>query len=129
MFVPDASDVEGGTFWVGSQEDGCVYRFRLPLISGGTAAVYLGKLKTWSDGGIQGLEFDWFYPSPGRAFVLIGSRIPAVAPDGTLLHEYTGIPSTGGGGPEGAAWDGSSLYIAEDPGAQHEVWKFAGCSL
>ena len=43
-FVPDSTSVHGGTFLVGSQEDGKIYEFSLPISQQtNTTVTYLGN--------------------------------------------------------------------------------------
>ena len=121
-FVPDAGDPEGGRFLVGSQENGSIYFFRLSL-SAGTSATYLGKVKTWPSGNndLSGLEYDWVH---GVLLAVwdAANVLRALTPAGAILHEWS-LPA-GSNDEEGLAYDGQSLFIAEDPAPASEVWRY-----
>jgi hypothetical protein len=121
-FVPDPADAEGGVFWVGSQENGRVYRFRLPLATGGTGAVFLGHFGDWpaADTDLASLEYDW---ARGTVLAMFDepNLLRRLAANGTLLQEWSALP---GLDQEGLATNGTSLWIAQDvPGT---VARFDG---
>lgn len=121
-FVPDPGDPEGGLFFVGSQENGYIYRFRLSLASG-TDVVYMGKFKTWPDGDtdLSGLEYDSLHGV--LLAVWDGSNVlRALTPAGLILQEWS-LPA-GSNDEEGLGYDGLSLFIAEDPAPASEVWRY-----
>ena len=109
-FVPNSSDPQGGLFYVGSQENGAIYKFRLSLNSG-SHVTYLGKIKNWNYKDLAGLEYDW------TKKILLAvwdseNKIQAMKADGTLIKEWS-VPA-GSKDEEGLAYDGASLYIAQD---------------
>lgn len=122
-FVPDAAAPDGGVFWVGSQENGTIYKFRLSLASGGSTAVYLGKFKTWTapHNDLAGLEYDW---ASGNVLAVWDNQdtIRALRPDGTVFRTWD-VPSDSND-EEGLAFDGSRLFIARDPASDHEVFRY-----
>jgi hypothetical protein len=126
-FVPDAADDQGGAFFAGSQENGFIYKFRLPIHHAGTLT-YLGKFKTWpaDNTDLSGLDYD-----PMHHVLLAvwdGSDvIRAMTTTGTILHEWQLPP--GSNDEEGIAFDGHSLFIAEDQAPQSEVWRYDGINL
>jgi hypothetical protein len=129
-FVPNESnpvDFSAGEFYVGSQENGFVYRFRLDLLSG-TGVTYLGKFKTWlaAHTDLASLEYD-----PRRDAIIAGwdniNLMRALGRRGEIYNEWILPISTNDeegiavGGP-----NGSSLFIAEDPAPAAEVYRFDG---
>jgi hypothetical protein len=120
-FVPDQ---DGGAFFVGSQENGTIYRFRLSLASG-TTVTYLGKFKTWtaSHNDLSGLDYD---SVTGRLLAIWDNQniLRLMTPQGVILREWNLPPA--GNDEEGVAFDGTHLYIAEDPAPASEVWRYAG---
>lgn len=122
VFVPIGGAPEGGEFYVGSQENGTIYRFRLSL-SGGTTVVYLGKFKTWPAGNndLAGLEYDWAH---GRIVAIWDTQntLRTMTPGGTILGEWE-VPA-GSNDEEGVAVAGASLFVTEDPAPASEVWRY-----
>jgi hypothetical protein len=129
-FVPNPADAEGGVFWVGSQENCQIYRFRLPLVSGGTSAVFLGRFGDWpaTDVDLASLEYDW---ASGKVLAIFDTQnlLRLIDPhtlsgNGMLLREWSALP---GQDQEGLASDGSSLWIAQDgPGIVDRFDGFDG---
>jgi DNA-binding beta-propeller fold protein YncE len=123
-FVPDNSDPEGGLFFVGSQENGTIYKFRLSL-SSGTTVTYEGKFKTWpsNNNDLSGLEYDW---TGGARLLAVWDNqdvIRVITPIGGILREWD-MPS-GSNDEEGLGFDGSNLFIAEDPSPASQVWRYS----
>jgi hypothetical protein len=122
-FVPNLSDPEGGLFYAGSQENGTIYQYRLAL-SGGSNLTYMGKLKTWpaGDNDLSGLEWDWQH-NLLLAVWDSSSLIRALSPSGTILAEWT-VPG-GSNDEEGIAYNGTYLFISEDPAADRDVIRYS----
>lgn len=129
-FVPNAinpTDFDAGEFYVGSQENGFIYRFRLSLSAGATVT-YLGKFKTWpaSHNDLSGLEFD-----PQRQAILAVwdniNLMRAIGRNGEIFGEWIlPISSNDEEGIAAGGLDGSSLFIAEDPSPASEVYRYDG---
>lgn len=114
-FLPDASDVEGGTFLAGLQADGKLYRFRLPIATSATntSVEFLGS---WTPipGRIdlRSVEYDRATDRLYLAWVEF-DRISQHDRNGVLLAEWE-LPGTK---PEGIAVRGCELFVAEDNGS------------
>lgn len=120
-FVPDPLDPEGGLFFAGEQNDGRIYKFRLPIKSSATstAVTYLGNVQpvagrtdirelSW-DGEHGILWCEWFTPL----------KIGKLTSTGTFVSEWNMI----GAKPEGIAVKGCDLFVTEDNGAP-SLWKY-----
>jgi len=123
-FVPIAGDPEGGQFYVGSQENGTIYRFRLTL-SGGVGVAYLGKFKTWpaNNNDLASLEYDW---RGNRILAMWDGQdtIRAISTTGTILRTWD-VPADSND-EEALAYTGTALFIGRDPAPQSEVWRYDG---
>lgn len=113
-FRPDANDPEGGVFVAGKQDDGILYRFRLPIRSSATstAVEFLG---TWTPipgrTDVRSVEYD----AVADVFYLAWvdpNRISQVSNTGALLADWPLL----GGKPEGLTVRGCELWIADDNG-------------
>jgi hypothetical protein len=132
-FVPNESnpaDFDAGEFYVGSQENGFVYRFRLSL-SAGTSVTYLGKFKTWlaSHTDLAGLEYD-----PQRQAILAVwdniNLMRALGRNGEIYGEWI-LPASSNDeeGITVGGIAGASLFIAEDPAPASEVYRYDGLQI
>lgn len=114
-FVPDALDPEGGLFWAAHQDEGRIYRFRLPIASSATSTA-VGFVSS-------------FQPVPGRVDL---AALEFNAADGAIyaVYDTAGLVSKLGTSgavtsewqlpgleTEGIALRGCELFVAEDQGA------------
>ncbi|MGL4421459.1 MAG: SdiA-regulated domain-containing protein [Gemmataceae bacterium] len=118
-FVPHASNPQDGVFFVGSQENGTIYQFRLSLDSGSTAT-YLGKIKNWNFDDLSGLEYDWVHDKVLAVFDT-DNRLLNLDRDGAVLRDF--LMPTDSANQEGIGYNGSSLFVAEDP-TTHRVLRY-----
>lgn len=120
-FVPDPESPEGGAFCAGLQQDGRIFRFELSIRTSETETEVtpLGVFAT-GRGDLADLHF---HADNGVLYALYDAAnvLRAMTPAGELVVEWTGIP---GNDQEGFCIVEGDAYIAEDPAASHEVWRY-----
>jgi hypothetical protein len=121
--VPDEEDEEGGVFWVGSQENCKIYRFRLSLKSGGETAEFLGTMSApWTENeDLSSLEYDW---RAQRVLAMFDAPrlLRVLATDGTLLEEWKDVP---GVDVEAVVYDGATMGLMLGEDVSSDVKLFA----
>lgn len=129
VFVPDASDAEGGIFWVGSQENAKLYQFRLSLKSGGTSVTFMGSLDPWPGSrDLSSLEYDW---ECGVVLAMFdgAKTLRVVDSTGAVLEEFDSMP---GADVEAVVYSrtSQSLWMGQDASNEVNLFQpvaFAGC--
>jgi uncharacterized protein YjiK len=116
VFVPDAGNPEGGTFYAGNQEDpACIFELAVPLKTarnGESAEARIIRVLPFRMDDPSGLSYD-----PGtRLLSVVGDAdnvLAEITLDGRLVREYA-FP---GNDQEGIAWDPDGyIYIVQDSG-------------
>jgi hypothetical protein len=114
-FVPDPADPEGGLFWAAHQDEGRVYRFRLPILTSAvsTAVTFVSSVIPFA-GRTDLAALDWSVAEQAVYGVWDSSaRISRFTAAGAIAIEWS-VP---GLETEGIALRGCELYVAEDQGA------------
>lgn len=113
-FVADPNDPEGGLFYVGSQSNGAIYTFRLPIASSSTSKTVEYQSIFQPALGRTDLSGMYYDEAHDVLYAIWDSNniIRAMRPDGTFLEEWA-LP---GRSQEGITFQGSNLVIAQDNG-------------
>jgi hypothetical protein len=126
-FVPDPGHTEGGLFYAGLQEDGRIYVFELPIVSGGESATLVNILTPMP--GLAGIRALHYHRTNDVLYAIFDDGITvlllAMSADGSLIASWD-LP---GREQEGVAVQGCDLFVAEDDVGGDEsgrVWWFAG---
>lgn len=122
-FVPDPKDPEGGLFYAGLQSNGEVFRFSLPIASSTTSTTVTLINSFFPVSGRSDLSDLTYDPLTSSIYAIWdgSNRIRQMTTNGTLIHEWTGLP---GDNQEGVAFGNGSLFITEDNASVHRVMRY-----
>ena len=119
-FVPDATDPEGGLFYVGYQKTGSIYRIRLSIMSSptDTQATFIDKFTPMPrEKDLAGLTWD----ADNQRLLAIWDKpniLLAMTRDGKIIKRWNKVR---GSNQEGIVLIDGDLYMAEDSG---DLYKY-----